>query len=268
MESSTRNYEFEMSMMGESIDSTKKIVLTLDKDCESIDSTKYRGMIDPKLSHLEAVKRIFRKMSNSEGSVNKREMEESSKKLKRKFKTMKGYECDERIMFEFILKGFTEIENTTHMMNALKKVRMESREMLLSIHHSLKMLLDIVSKLNMKLEDEKSTNGELTHVGLEHAYMFIACVVLCMLVSRCSQEHLKGDALDPWIPALEQGEQQSRGSMYNGGEGKQNKKMLMIGKRKQLRKQKAIAYMGVAKLCKAHKVKIMFKLHQITRARS
>nr|GEU87123.1 hypothetical protein [Tanacetum cinerariifolium] len=33
-----------------------------------------------------------RKMSNSEGSVNKREMGESSKKLKRKFKTMKGYE--------------------------------------------------------------------------------------------------------------------------------------------------------------------------------
>ncbi|GJX47126.1 putative reverse transcriptase domain-containing protein [Tanacetum coccineum] len=46
-------------------------------------------------------------------------------------------------------------ENTTHMMNALKKVRMESREMLLSIHHSLKMLLDIISKMNRKLEDKK-----------------------------------------------------------------------------------------------------------------
>ncbi|GJU59811.1 hypothetical protein Tco_1237577 [Tanacetum coccineum] len=64
---------------------SRKRVLTLDKDSESIDSTKYRGMIgsllyltasrsnimfsvyfcarfqeDPKISHLEAVKRIFR----------------------------------------------------------------------------------------------------------------------------------------------------------------------------------------------------------------
>ncbi|GJZ02367.1 hypothetical protein Tco_0520328 [Tanacetum coccineum] len=81
-------------------------------------------------------------MSNSEGSVNKGEMGESSKKLKRKFETMKGYEGDEKIMFEFILKGFAEseiwdkfkeplrlklnedeyficCENTTHMTNAL-----------------------------------------------------------------------------------------------------------------------------------------------------
>ncbi|GKB40940.1 hypothetical protein Tco_0885882, partial [Tanacetum coccineum] len=36
------------------------------------------------------------KMSNSEESVNKGEMGESSKKLKRKFETMKGYEGDER----------------------------------------------------------------------------------------------------------------------------------------------------------------------------
>ncbi|GKG41387.1 hypothetical protein Tco_0470599, partial [Tanacetum coccineum] len=64
---------------------SKKRVLTLDKDSESIDITKYRGMIDsllyltvsrpnimfsvclcarfqedPKVSHLEAVKIIFR----------------------------------------------------------------------------------------------------------------------------------------------------------------------------------------------------------------
>ncbi|GJW58061.1 hypothetical protein Tco_0104792 [Tanacetum coccineum] len=41
------------------------------------------------------------------------------------------------------------------MMNALKEERIESREMLLSIHHSLKMLLDIISKMNRKLEDER-----------------------------------------------------------------------------------------------------------------
>ncbi|GKC45208.1 retrovirus-related pol polyprotein from transposon TNT 1-94 [Tanacetum coccineum] len=34
--------------------------LTKDEECESVDSTKYRGMIEaPKTSHLEAVKRIF-----------------------------------------------------------------------------------------------------------------------------------------------------------------------------------------------------------------
>ncbi|GKC53135.1 hypothetical protein Tco_1075880, partial [Tanacetum coccineum] len=41
------------------------------------------------------------------------------------------------------------------MMNAFKESRVESREMLLSIHHSLKMLLDIISKMNKNLEDEK-----------------------------------------------------------------------------------------------------------------
>ncbi|GKA90115.1 hypothetical protein Tco_0811927 [Tanacetum coccineum] len=110
----------------------------------------------------------IKKMSNSEGSVNKGEVEESSKKLKRKFEKIKGNEGDERIMFEFILRGFAKskiwdkvkeplslklnedgysicCENTTHMMNALKEARMESREMLLSIHHSLNMLLDIVT---------------------------------------------------------------------------------------------------------------------------
>ncbi|GJT51780.1 hypothetical protein Tco_0977937 [Tanacetum coccineum] len=117
-------------------------------------------------------------MSNSEGSINKGEIGESSKKLKRKFEKIKGYEGDERILFEFILRGFAEskiwdkvkeplspklnedeysicCENTTHMMNALKEERTESREMLLSIHHSLTMLLDIISKMNRKLEDEK-----------------------------------------------------------------------------------------------------------------
>ncbi|GJV81533.1 hypothetical protein Tco_1517403 [Tanacetum coccineum] len=204
----------------------RKKVLTLDKDSESVDSTKYRGMIgsllylnasrpyimfsvcicarfqeDPKVSHLEEVKRIFRKMSNSEESVNEGEMEESSKRLKRKFETMKGYEDDER--------------NTTHIMTALKEARMEPKEMLLSIHHTLKMLLDIIYKMNRKLEDEKIKmndkgkekfpNGKLTHFGLEHVYMFVACVVLCLPVASCSQEHLEINALDPWIPILEQG---------------------------------------------------------------
>ncbi|GJT80971.1 hypothetical protein Tco_1055313 [Tanacetum coccineum] len=156
---------------------SRKRVLTLDKDSEFIDSAKYRRMIGS-LLYLTASRPNIMKMSNSKGSVNQEEMRESSKKLKIKFKTMKGYEDDERIMFEFILKGFSEseiwdkvkeplspklnedeysiyCENTTHMINALKEARMELREMLLSIHHSLKMLLDIISKMNRKLEDEK-----------------------------------------------------------------------------------------------------------------
>ncbi|GJU25134.1 hypothetical protein Tco_1163755 [Tanacetum coccineum] len=126
---------------------------------------------------------IEEQMSNLEGSVNQGEIGESSEKLKRKFETMKGYEGDERIIFEFILNGFAKCEiwdkvkeplspklnedeysicceNTTHMINALKEARMESREMLLSIHHRLKMLLDIISKMNRKLEDEKVKSND------------------------------------------------------------------------------------------------------------
>ncbi|GJZ64199.1 hypothetical protein Tco_0620620 [Tanacetum coccineum] len=89
-------------------------------------------------------------MLNLEEFLNKGEMRESSKKLKMKFETMKGYEGDERVMFEFIPRDFTKsemwdkvkeplsprlnehehsicCENTTHMMNALKEARMESR---------------------------------------------------------------------------------------------------------------------------------------------
>ncbi|GKC34152.1 hypothetical protein Tco_1046536 [Tanacetum coccineum] len=129
-----KKFGFENSKVTKTLMSMKRVI-TLDKCSESIDSTKYKGMIgsllyltasrpdimfsvflgarfqeDPKVSHLEPVKRIFRKMSNSEGSMNKGKVGESSKKLKRKFKTMKGYEDDERIMFEFILRGFTESE--------------------------------------------------------------------------------------------------------------------------------------------------------------
>nr|GEV49670.1 putative reverse transcriptase domain-containing protein [Tanacetum cinerariifolium] len=117
-------------------------------------------------------------MSNSEEFTNKGEIGESSKKLKRNFETIKRYVGDERIVFEFILRGFMEseiwdkikeplspklnedeyficCENTTHMMNDLIESRMESREMLLSIHHSLKRIIDIISKMNIKLEDDK-----------------------------------------------------------------------------------------------------------------
>ncbi|GJZ75927.1 hypothetical protein Tco_0640392 [Tanacetum coccineum] len=53
------------------------------------------------------------------------------------------------------LMAINSQENTSHMMNALKEARMESRQMILSIHHGLEMLLDIISKMNKKLEDEK-----------------------------------------------------------------------------------------------------------------
>ncbi|GKG05409.1 hypothetical protein Tco_0325495, partial [Tanacetum coccineum] len=47
---------------------------------------------------------------NSKESVNRGEVEERSMKLKRKFKTMKGYEGGERVMFEFIFRDVSESE--------------------------------------------------------------------------------------------------------------------------------------------------------------
>ncbi|GJW83320.1 retrotransposon protein [Tanacetum coccineum] len=61
-------------------------------------------------------------------------------------------------------------------------------------------------EIYLRLANIMFPNGMLTHDGLEHAYMFVACVVLCLLVARCSQEHIEVDALDPWILALKQGE--------------------------------------------------------------
>ncbi|GJT71026.1 hypothetical protein Tco_1030312 [Tanacetum coccineum] len=140
---------------------SRKRVLTLDKDSESIDSTKYRGMIgsllyltasrsnimfsvyfcarfqeDPKISHLEAVKRIFRYIKGTQHLVRFGVKEPLSPNLNE----------DEYSIC---------CENTTYMMNTINEARMESREMLLSIHYSLNMLLDIISKMNRKLEDEK-----------------------------------------------------------------------------------------------------------------
>ncbi|GJU35740.1 hypothetical protein Tco_1184094 [Tanacetum coccineum] len=58
----------------------------------------------------------------------------------------------------------------------------------------------IWDKISCKLEepshdihvDECPSNGKLTHVGLEHVYMYIACGVLYLFVASCSQEHLEG----------------------------------------------------------------------------
>nr|GEW24093.1 hypothetical protein [Tanacetum cinerariifolium] len=100
-----------------------KRILTLDEDNESIDSTKYRGMISS-LLYLTA----SRTMCNSEGFVNKGEIEESSKKSKRKFKTMKGYEGDEQIMFEFILRGFAESEIWDKMNRKLEDEMIKSND--------------------------------------------------------------------------------------------------------------------------------------------
>nr|GEZ29270.1 hypothetical protein [Tanacetum cinerariifolium] len=150
-------------------------------------------------------------------------MLETLKKLKRKFKTMKGYEGDERIMFEFILRGFAKsknwdkvkaplslrmnvdeysicCDNTTHMMNALKEARMKSREMLLSIHHSLKMLLEIISKMNRKLKDEKIKRNDKGKEKVNDFYKIGSYECLN------KQEHFEGNALDPWIPLSNKGE--------------------------------------------------------------
>ncbi|GKD13109.1 hypothetical protein Tco_1197516 [Tanacetum coccineum] len=61
-------------------------------------------------------------------------------------------------------------------------------------------------KDNLKGKDTlKFPNGKLTHIRLEYVYMLVDCVILCLLIDSCSQEHLEGNALNPWIPALKQG---------------------------------------------------------------
>nr|GEV38763.1 reverse transcriptase domain, reverse transcriptase zinc-binding domain protein [Tanacetum cinerariifolium] len=68
----------------------------------------------------------------------------------------------------------------------------------------------------------------------------------------------KDSALDPWIPTLEQGEQRSRGSMYNEKESKALKpfKTSNNGRKKAYGRKIAIAYM---ELCKTYKVKTMIQ---------
>ncbi|PWA99516.1 hypothetical protein CTI12_AA005940 [Artemisia annua] len=120
-------------------------------------------------------------MSLLEGSINNNQGNhnpESSKRLKRSFTDMMKNEGDDRIMFEYGLRTFTEsevwdlikeplsprlsedeysicCENTAHMVNALKESRIESRVMLLSIHEGIMELLTTISKMNRKLEDDK-----------------------------------------------------------------------------------------------------------------
>ncbi|GJW35028.1 retrovirus-related pol polyprotein from transposon TNT 1-94 [Tanacetum coccineum] len=115
-----------------------KRVLTLEKDNKSIDSTKYKGMIGS-LLYLTASRPdiMFSVCLCARFQEDKDKVKEP---LSPKLNEDKYSIC---------------CENTTRMMNALKEVRIESREMLLSIHHSLKMLLDILSKMNRKLDYEK-----------------------------------------------------------------------------------------------------------------
>ncbi|GJY58481.1 copia protein [Tanacetum coccineum] len=116
-----------------------KRVLTLDKDSESIDSTKYREMIGSLLylttSRTNIMFSVFLCTRFQEDPKDKVKEPLSPKLNKDEYSIC----C----------------ENTTHIMYALEEARMKSREMLLSIHHSLKMLLDIISKMKRKFEDEK-----------------------------------------------------------------------------------------------------------------
>ncbi|GJR40663.1 retrovirus-related pol polyprotein from transposon TNT 1-94 [Tanacetum coccineum] len=49
-----------------------------------------------------------------------------------------------------------------------------------------------MKSFNPNIHVSKFPNGKLTHVGIEHSYMFVGYVVLCLLVASCSQEHLEG----------------------------------------------------------------------------
>ncbi|GJW38965.1 retrovirus-related pol polyprotein from transposon TNT 1-94 [Tanacetum coccineum] len=171
-----------------------KRFLTLDKDSEPIDSTKYRGMIGEvkllsklrsspivltsKQKHIE-IRHHFLKdnvvkkyitidkipLGENVANILTKPLEKDQfdylrlglgLMLPEEEEEKKGQDDEVK---EPLSPKLNEdeysicCENATHMMNALKEARMESREMLLSILHSLKMLLGIISKMNRKLED-------------------------------------------------------------------------------------------------------------------
>ncbi|GJV93497.1 hypothetical protein Tco_1541310 [Tanacetum coccineum] len=105
-------------------------------------------------------------------------------------------------------------------------LREENRDMFSSINEVIKLMLAMATNMScvvkndvgkeeskdnlkecdtLKVLDMAIPDGKLTDVGLEDVYMFVACIVLCLLIAKCSKDHLEGDALDLWIPALEQG---------------------------------------------------------------
>nr|GEV31813.1 hypothetical protein [Tanacetum cinerariifolium] len=73
------------------------------------------------------------------------------------------------------------------------------------------------------------------------------------MISSINEEHLEGNALNPWILALEQGGETIYREHVQWERRKTKTMKLMIKKSKQLWKQRAIAYIGVNKLCKTHK---------------
>ncbi|GKD95504.1 hypothetical protein Tco_1379401 [Tanacetum coccineum] len=160
-----------------------KMVLTLDKDNESIDSTKYRGMIgslfyltasrpdimfsvclcarfyeDPKVSYLEGLKGYLVDRKSTSGICtfvgscltswfSKKQTSRANSIIESNY-VAAGRACQQALWMKQAFVDYNIMIN-----EALKEARMELREMLLSIQHSLKMLLDIISKMNRKLED-------------------------------------------------------------------------------------------------------------------
>ncbi|GKA97569.1 retrovirus-related pol polyprotein from transposon TNT 1-94 [Tanacetum coccineum] len=159
---------------------SRRRVLTLNKDSELIDITKYRGMIDHAIDVVDRESTsdictfigscltswFSKKQTSLANSITQSDYVTVGRACQQAL-WMKQASLDYKITLnegkikEPLSPRLNEdaysicCENTTHMMNALKEARIESREMLLSIYHSLKMLLDIISKMNRKLEDEK-----------------------------------------------------------------------------------------------------------------
>ncbi|GJW94454.1 hypothetical protein Tco_0174126 [Tanacetum coccineum] len=86
-------------------------------------------------------------------------------------------------------------KNTMNMINSIEDLMEENRDMLSSVNEAIKLMLAI--SINMSCVIENYMRKEESKDNLN------------------DQEHFEGNALDPWIPTLEQGEQQSKGSMYN-----------------------------------------------------
>ncbi|GKC07877.1 hypothetical protein Tco_0999487 [Tanacetum coccineum] len=82
------------------------------------------------------------------------------------------------------------------MINSIKDLKEENRDMLSSINKAIKLMLAIATNMSCVIENDAGKKESKDNLN--------------------GQEHLEGNALNPWIPPWNKGEQRSRGSTYNG----------------------------------------------------
>ncbi|GKF11216.1 hypothetical protein Tco_0049142, partial [Tanacetum coccineum] len=118
------------------------------------------------------------------------------------------------------------------MINSIKDLREENKDMFSSINEAIKLMLAIATNMSCVVENDIGKEGSKDNL------------------KNYSQEHHEGNALDPWILALEQ-----RGTMILGeNREKENKEQEAYRSRKEASiasnygNKRAIVYMRVEKL--------------------